>query len=83
MNCFLRAGRTALRLFFGLVLFAGAKIPFASSVRARSAEDLAFKVTHCHLRAAFFLYGPRDPHYMDGVADHVGGALLAFGATGH
>jgi hypothetical protein len=25
----------------------------------------------------------RDPHDVDRVADHVGGALLAFGASGH
>src|ERR1700683_3317341 len=25
----------------------------------------------------------RDPHDMDGVAYYIGGALLAFGATGH
>jgi hypothetical protein len=25
----------------------------------------------------------RDPHDMDGFADHVGGAALAFGASGH
>jgi hypothetical protein len=28
-------------------------------------------------------YPGRDPHDMDCVADHVGGALLAFGISGH
>jgi hypothetical protein len=37
------------------------------------------------LRASFyFLYLPRrDPHDMDRVADHVGGALFAFRTSGH
>jgi len=33
--------------------------------------------------ATFLNLARRDPHDMDGVADHVGGALLAFRASGH
>jgi hypothetical protein len=29
------------------------------------------------------LFLGRDPHDMDGIADYVGGAFLAFGASGH
>ena len=34
-------------------------------------------------RSIFLSLPRRDPHNVDGVADHVGGALLAFGASGH
>jgi hypothetical protein len=34
-------------------------------------------------RAVSSIFSGRDPHDMDRVADHIGGALLAFGASGH
>src|SRR5260370_7472622 len=36
----------------------------------------------CHRSRVLALLG-RDPHDVDGVADHVAGAALAFGASGH
>jgi hypothetical protein len=35
------------------------------------------------LSNGLFNLAGRHPHDMDGVADHVGGALLAFRASGH
>ena len=36
-----------------------------------------------NLAEVFFSLACCDPHDADSIADHIGGALLAFGASGH
>jgi hypothetical protein len=47
-----------------------------------SAESSEFTSDACAKRQAAGDLARRNPHDTDGVADHVGGALLVFGAFG-
>ncbi|MEA2859227.1 MAG: hypothetical protein QOC72_1266 [Methylobacteriaceae bacterium] len=45
---------------------------------------LLFQTASCLTSAQLSLQSPRCyPHDVDGIADNIGGALLAFGASGH
>src|SRR4029079_11670229 len=54
-----------------------------ASFAAPSPQALRSLVLAVVGREVLFLLPGQDAHDLDGVADHVGGALLAFGSLGH
>jgi hypothetical protein len=56
---------------------------FGPSLPAHPAQFLGGLVLAVVSGELFFDLAGRQPHDVDGVADHVAGAALAFGASGH
>jgi Enoyl-CoA hydratase/isomerase len=86
-NCQLFNGfsQRAFAACFAMVLrfFAGIFLALARPPRRPSSTAAGFLSTALWRQIVFFYFSSRNPHDMNGVTDHVGGAALTVGASGH